>query len=87
MEAVRKRQARSSRVRVKGGTYFFTAVTYERQGILTCDKNVLLLREAFRYVKKKHPFSIDAFVLLADHLHCIWSLPEADDDFLTRWHD
>ncbi len=24
-------------------------------------------------------------VVLPDHLHCIWRLPENDDDFSTRW--
>ena len=33
----------------------------------------------------KHPFEIDAFVLLPDHLHCIWTLPAGDRDFSTRW--
>jgi len=34
---------------------------------------------------QRHPFKIDAFVLLPDHLHCIWSLPQGDDNFSTRW--
>jgi putative transposase len=33
----------------------------------------------------QHPFSIDAFVLLPEHMHCIWTLPHNDDDFSTRW--
>jgi putative transposase len=28
---------------------------------------------------------VDAVVVLPDHLHCIWRLPEADADFSTRW--
>lgn len=32
-----------------------------------------------------HPFTIDAFVLLPDHLHCIWTMPEGDRDFSIRW--
>jgi putative transposase len=31
------------------------------------------------------PFYIDAFVVLPDHLHAIWTLPEGDADFATRW--
>ena len=34
---------------------------------------------------EKHPFEIEAFVLLPDHLHCIWTLPEGDGDFSKRW--
>ena len=74
-----------SRTRTKGGTYFFTVVTYKRKKILTQSDNVSLLREAFRHVMEKHSFAIDAFVLLPDHLHCIWTLPNGDRDFSTRW--
>jgi putative transposase len=38
-----------------------------------------------RYVKQRHPFAIDAFVLLPEHIHCIWTLPQDDHDFSTRW--
>ncbi len=34
---------------------------------------------------KNHPFSIDAIVILPDHLHCLWTLPETDANFSTRW--
>ena len=44
-----------------------------------------MLRNALRHVMRRHPFKIDAFVLLPDHLHCIWTLPQGDDDFSTRW--
>ncbi|MBN8964752.1 MAG: transposase, partial [Rhizobiales bacterium] len=43
------------------------------------------LRVAFRETKTRHPFSIEAIVVLPDHLHTIWSLPEGDSDFATRW--
>ena len=33
----------------------------------------------------KRPFVMDALVVLQDHLHCIWRLPDGDDDFSTRW--
>ena|SRR2546427_3051860 len=68
-----------------GGTYFFTVVTFERCELLCRSENVTLLREAFRVVQRSHPFDIDAFVLLPDHLHCIWTLPVNDHDFATRW--
>ena len=73
------------RANVAGGTYFFTVVTEKRQKILCLPKNVSLLRDAFGYVMQKHPFIIDAVVILPDHLHCIWTLPENDQDFSTRW--
>jgi putative transposase len=69
----------------KGATFFFTVVTHGRRRILCHESNVALLREAFKGVLTKHSFIIDAFVLLPDHLHCIWTLPENDNDFSMRW--
>jgi putative transposase len=43
------------------------------------------LRTAFRETRRRHPFTIDAMVVLPDHLHAIWPLPEGDADFATRW--
>jgi putative transposase len=43
------------------------------------------LRTAFRETRQHHPFTIDAIVVLPDHLHTIWTLPEGDADFSTRW--
>jgi putative transposase len=73
------------RMRIKGGTYFFTVVTYNRRRFLCQPENVELLRNALRYVMHRNPFEIDAFVILPDHLHCIWTLPQGDSDFSTRW--
>ena len=73
------------RARIPGGTYFFTVVTYNRGKILCIPANVDLLREVFREVLIKHPFKIDAMVVLPDHLHCIWTLPQGDSDFSMRW--
>jgi putative transposase len=44
-----------------------------------------LLREAINHIRKKYPFTINAIVLLPDHLHCIWTLPDGDHDFGLRW--
>jgi putative transposase len=73
------------RARIEGGTFFFTVVTYHRQRILCIPENVLLLRRVHREVMENHPFRINAFVLLPDHLHCIWTLPPGDTDFSSRW--
>ncbi|MBN1932545.1 MAG: transposase [Desulfobacterales bacterium] len=69
----------------KGDTYFFTVASLKRSKILTRPKNVKLLRDAFKRVMEQHPFEIDAFVLLTDHLHFIWTLPEGDRDFSKLW--
>ena len=66
-------------------TLYPTYETYNRKKIL-CDKsNITLLREAFQDVCRRHPFTLDAFVMLPDHIHCIWTLPEDDCDFSMRW--
>ena len=73
------------RANVRGGTYFFTVVTFKRIKLFAIPGNVDLLRDAIKKVKQAHPFKIVAFVLLPDHLHCIWTLPQQDSDFSTRW--
>jgi len=73
------------RVYIPGGTYFFTLVTYRRQPIFADGERVELLRQSFREVKAKRPFDLLAAVVLPDHLHCLWCLPEGDADFSTRW--
>jgi putative transposase len=73
------------RSRAKGASFFFTVVTHDRRRFLCEESNVTLLQDSFRYVIDRHPFSVDAFVLLPEHLHCIWTLPENDGDFSTRW--
>jgi len=73
------------RARVKGGTFFFTVVSYQRRPILCHDPIRGALRQAIRSVQTERPFNIDAWVLLPDHLHCIWTLPFDDSDFSTRW--
>ena len=69
-----------------GGCYFFTVVTYRRQHFLTDDDCRVWLREAVLKTRQRHPFTVDAWVLLPDHLHCIWTLPENDNDFSVRWN-
>ncbi len=71
---------------IKGGTYFFTQVIYDRNAAWLCnDISRTALREAIIKVRKKYPFSIDAFVLLHDHFHCTLTLPQKDGDYATRW--
>ena len=43
------------------------------------------LRRAFRIVRQERPFTIEAIVILPDHLHAIWTLPSGDSDFSGRW--
>jgi putative transposase len=70
---------------VAGGTYFFTVVTYERRRFLTNDTPRECLREAIERIRKQEPFEIVALVLLPDHLHAVWTLPQGDHRYSARW--
>lgn len=72
------------RVWVPGGTYFFTANLLERRRRLLVE-HIDLLRDAFRAAKAARPFDLLAIVVLPDHLHCVWRLPEGDADNANRW--
>ncbi len=73
------------RAKQPGGSYFFTLVTHNRRSFLCKAENIALLRDSFYRVMQKHPFVIDAIVILPNHLHCILTLPQDDADFSTRW--
>ena len=69
---------------VQGGNFFFTVNLADRRRRLLVE-HIDLLRHAFREVHQRHPFSIEAMVVLPDHLHAIWTLPDGDRDFSVRW--
>jgi putative transposase len=73
------------RPRLAGGCYFFTLALADRSGALLV-QHIEHLRSCVRHVKARHPFTIEAMVVLPDHLHCIWTLPENDADYSTRWN-
>ena len=72
------------RVWQAGGTYFFTVNILQRKQDLLV-RHIDALRDAVRRVKRKHPFEIIAWVVLPDHMHCIWALPAGDANFALRW--
>lgn len=69
----------------EGGTYFFTVVTAQRFPLFRDPDACRLLGQTIRSVAKAHPFKTIAVVLLPDHLHAIWELPQGDCEFSTRW--
>jgi putative transposase len=73
------------RHRVAGGCYFFTVNLLERRNNTLLAQQISLLRHAVKRVRKERPFAIDAWVVLPDHLHAVWTLPVGDDDFSTWW--
>jgi len=72
------------RPKVRGATVFFTVALAERGSALLVDE-VARLRAAVRVTKGELPFEIDAWVVLPDHIHAVWTLPPGDADFSTRW--
>ena len=69
---------------VPGGTFFFTVNLRVRESRLLVD-HVGELRAAYRTVRKEMPFETVAICILPNHLHAVWTLPEDDADFSTRW--
>jgi putative transposase len=67
-----------------GGTFFLTVVTHGRRAFLCQDKARDCLRTAINKIRCQHAFESVAFVLLPDHFHCVWKLPEGDSDFSIR---
>jgi len=72
------------RLRSPGACYFFTVNLADRRSDQLV-RNITHLRHAVAHTKALHPFTIDAWVVLPDHLHTVWTLPEDDTDFSTRW--
>jgi len=73
------------RHRVPGGTYFFTVNLAHRSGNRLLIEHIAALREAYRRTCMERPFVTIAAVVLPEHLHVVWRLPEGDDDYSTRW--
>ena len=67
-----------------GASIFFTVALADRGSTLLCDQ-IDRLRRAVALTRLEHPFGIDAWVVLPDHMHCIWTMPRDDGDFSTRW--
>lgn len=72
------------RPRSPGASVCFTVALADRKGRLLVD-HADLLRETVRGTMAERPFHIDAWVVLPDHLHAVWTLPEGDADYAVRW--
>lgn len=72
------------RASVPGGSYFFTLVAHERAPLFANAANVVCWRGAIANVQRKRPFVVEAEVLMPDHVHVVWTLPEGDADYSTR---
>jgi putative transposase len=76
--------SRYRRVKIEGGTFFFTVALADRSGDLLV-RHIDCLRRAYMFVQGRHPFKTVAICILPDHLHAIWSLPPGDVNFPLRW--
>jgi putative transposase len=69
---------------IHGGSYFFTVNLADRR-LRLLTEHIDSLRAAFRYTWARHSFTVEAMVVLPDHLHAIWTMPERDANFSLRW--
>jgi putative transposase len=69
---------------IAGGSFFLTVNLAERR-LRLLTEHIDKLRAALRQTHRHHPFTIDAMVVLPDHLHALWTLPEGDANFAPRW--
>jgi putative transposase len=72
------------RVKISGGMYFFTVTLKDRRSSFLIDY-IDHLKSAMHEVKSSWPYKIKALVVLPDHLHTIWELPENDHNYECRW--
>ncbi|MHB1351419.1 MAG: REP-associated tyrosine transposase [Desulfobulbaceae bacterium] len=72
------------RNRVLGGTYFFTVALRDRRARTLTD-HIDVLRSVVMAAHAEHPFTMDAMVVLPEHLHAVWTLPSGDADYAGRW--
>ncbi len=73
------------RAYVAGGTWFFTVNLLQRKNNSLLIQEIELLRKVVKQVKQRYPFYINAWVVLPEHMHTIWTLPEGDSNFSLRW--
>ena len=72
------------RPRLPGALIFFTVALADRRSDLLV-REVARLRAAVGAVRRERPFGIKAWVILPDHLHAVWRMPEGDADYSVRW--
>lgn len=70
---------------IPGGTWFFTVNCLQRRHNDLLVREIDLLRLVIKNVRAKYPFQIDAWVVLPERMHCVFSLPQGDSDFSLRW--
>ena len=62
------------RNRIAGGCFFFTVNLLERYQNQLLVQQIDILRDVVKRVREHHPFHIDGWVVLPDHMHGLSSL-------------
>jgi putative transposase len=73
------------RLFVPGGTYFFTVALAGRGSDLLVAK-IDTFRDVYGGAHGEHGFRTDALVILPDHLHAVWTMPQGQSDFPLIWN-
>jgi putative transposase len=72
------------RANIPGSSVFLTLITYDRVKLFSAPENIERLRQACAVVVAEKPFTIDAAVILPEHIHFLWTLPPGDRDYSYR---
>ncbi|HUZ30717.1 MAG TPA: transposase [Xanthobacteraceae bacterium] len=76
--------SRCRRAKIEGGTFFFTLALADRSSDLLI-RRIDHVRRAYEVARERLPFETVAICILPDHLHALWSLPDGEADFASRW--
>ena len=68
-----------------GASWFFTVNLLQRRNNELLVRNIDMLRACVARERARRPFVVNAWVVLPEHMHWIWTLPDGDADFATRW--
>jgi putative transposase len=72
------------RTKVAGATYFFTVNLLDRRSQWLVER-IDVLHEAIEWVHVQHPIHVDAWVVMPEHMHAVWTLPPDDGNYALRW--
>src|SRR4051794_9532093 len=75
--------SRYRRLKIEGGTFFFTLTLADR-GTDLLVHHIEHLRRVYADVQKRLPFETVAICILPDHIHALWRLPQGDADYASR---
>lgn len=72
------------RPRIPGATIYFAVALRNPESDLLL-REINLLRFAVATTLKDRPVQVEAWTVLPSHMMCIWTMPEDDADYSTRW--